>query len=104
MDTRRYPERPLITEEIMNAATVQPIATHLMHKRLRWNEHVIRRYDSHVTITVLDMEIYGVTLTGRSQLRYMETIRRDITNGLMDVNIHDRKNWGMAEPRATHWC
>ena len=41
-------------EEIRAAATVQPIATHLMQKRLRW-----RRDNSHrpTTRTVLDMVI-----------------------------------------------
>ena len=30
-------------EEIREAATVQPISTHLMQKRLRWYGHVRRR-------------------------------------------------------------
>ena len=36
------------------------IATHLMQKRLRWYGHVRRRYESHITRTVLDMEVEGV--------------------------------------------
>ena len=42
-------------EEIREAATVQPIATHLMQKRLRRYGHVRRIYECHTTITVLDM-------------------------------------------------
>ena len=38
-----------INEEIREAATVQPIATHLMQKRLRWYGHVRRRDEIHTT-------------------------------------------------------
>ena len=34
-------------EEIREAATVQPIATHLMQKRIRCNGHVRRRDETH---------------------------------------------------------
>ena len=47
-------------EEISEAATVQPIAAHLMQKRLRWCGHVRRTDESHITRTVLDMEVEGV--------------------------------------------
>ena len=47
-------------EDSREAATVQPITTHLMHKRLRWYGHVSRRDDSHITRTVLDMVVEGV--------------------------------------------
>ena len=90
-------------EEIMAAATVQPIATHLMQKRLRWYGHVSRRYDSHITRTVLDMVVEGVRPGGRPKLCYMDTIRRDIKkNALTDVNILNRKDWRLAVSRATH--
>ena len=55
-------------EEIREAATVQPIATHLVQKRLRWYEHVSRRDDSHITRTVLAMEVEGVSPRGRPTL------------------------------------
>ncbi len=90
-------------EEIREAATVQPIATHLMQKRLRWYGHVRRRDESHITRTVLDMEVEGVTPRGRPESRYMYTIRRDINkNGLTYVNILDRNDWRMAFSRGTH--
>ena len=79
-------------EEIRAAATVQPIATHLMQKRLRRYGHVRRRDDSHMTRTVLDIVVEGVRPRGRPTLRYMDTIRRDIKkNALTDVNILNRK-------------
>ena len=59
-------------EEIREAATVQPIATHLMQKRrpkLRYMD-TIRR-----------------------------DIKK---NALTDVNILDHKNWRLAVSRATH--
>ena len=55
-------------EEIREAATVQPIATHLMQKRL--HGHVRRRDESHITRTVLDMEVEGV---GREEDRHYVT-------------------------------
>ena len=42
-------------EEFMEAATVQPIATYLMQKRLRRYGHVRRIDESYSTRTVLDM-------------------------------------------------
>ena len=43
-------------------------------------------YDSHLTRTVLDMEVEGVRPRGRPTSRYMNTIRRDIKmNGLTDI-------------------
>ena len=90
-------------EEIRAAATVQPIATQLMQKRLRWYGHVRRRDESHTTRTVLEMEVECVRPRGRPKLRYMDTIRRDIKkNGLTDVNILNRKDWRLAVSRATH--
>ena len=91
-------------EEIRAAATVQPIATHLMQKRLRWNGHVRRRDESHTTSrTVLDMVVEGMIPRGRPTLRYIDTIRRDIEkNRLTDVNILNSKNWRLAVSRATH--
>ena len=49
-------------EAIRKVATVQPITTHLMQKRLRWYGHVRRRYDSHMTGTVLDMDMSDVEM------------------------------------------
>ena len=57
-----------INKEIREAATVRPITSHLMQKRLRWYEHVRRIYDSHMTRTVLDMEVEGVRQRGRPKL------------------------------------
>ncbi len=47
-------------EEIREAATVQPITTHLMQKRIRWYRHVRHNYDSHMTRIMMDMEVEGV--------------------------------------------
>ena len=44
-------------EEIREAATVQPIVTHLMQKRLRWCGHLRRRDESHINTAVLDVEV-----------------------------------------------
>ena len=66
-------------EETREAATVQPIATHKMQKRLRWYGHVRRRDESHITRTVMNTEVEGVRPRGRTTLRYMDTIRREYT-------------------------
>ena len=60
-------------EEIRKVATVQPVTTHLMQKRLRWYGHVRRRDDSHMTRTVLDMVVEGVRPRGRPKLRKKTT-------------------------------
>ena len=67
--------------------------------------YVRRRYDSHVTKTVLDMVVEGVSPRGRPRLRYMDTTRRDVEkNRLMNVNILNSTDWRMAVSRATHCC
>ena len=92
-----------INEEITEAATFQPIKTHLMQKRLRWYVHVRCRDESHTTRTVLDMVVEGVRPRGRPKVRYMDIITRYIKkNGLTDGNILDRNDWIMAVSRATH--
>ena len=65
-------------EEIGAAATVQPIATHLMQKRLRWYGHVRRRDERHTTRTVLDVVVEGERTRGRPKLRYMDTSKRHL--------------------------
>ena len=89
-------------EEILEAATVQPITTHLMQKRLGWYGHVRRRDESHITRTVLDMEVEGVRPGRRPKSRCMDTRRDMKKNGLTDGNILDRNDWRMAVSRATH--
>ena len=64
MDTRRSLREHNRNEEIREAATVQPIATHLMQKRLRWYGHVRRRDEIHTTRTVLDMVVESVRPRG----------------------------------------
>ena len=81
-----------INEEIREAAKVQPIATHLTQKRLRWCGHVRRRDERHTTRSVLDMVVEGARPRGRPKFRYMDTIKRDIKkNGLTDVNILEER-------------
>ena len=90
-------------EEIRKVATVQPVTTHLMQKRLRWYGYVRHRDESHTNRTVLDMVADGVRPRGRPKLRYTDTIKRYIKkNGLTEVTILDRKDWRMTVPRATH--
>ena len=98
------PRDHIRNKEIKKAATVQPITTHLMQKRLRWYGHVSRRDDSNMTRTVLDMVVVGLRPPrGRSKLRYTDTIRRDMKkNRLTNVNILDRKVWRMEVSRVTH--
>ena len=86
-------------EDIREAATVQPITTHLMQKRLRWYGHVSRRDDSHY-----DQKSAGhggrrceTARKTKITIHGLDTIRRDIKkNALTDVNILDRKNWRLA--------
>ena len=66
--------------------------------------NVRRRDESHITRTVLDMEVERVRPRGRPKLRYMDTIRRYIKkNALTDVSILNRTDWRLAVSRATHW-
>ena len=71
-------------EEIRKATTVQPIAPHLMQKRLRWYGHVRRTDDSH------DKNSAGHG--GRrceTQRKIMDTIRRDIKKNLLDISSEE---------------
>ena len=83
-------------EEMRKAATVQPVTTHLMQERLRWYGHERCRDDSHMTRTVLDMDV-GARPRGRPKLIYMDTIRREIKqNAMMEKT---EKDWTMAVSR-----
>ena len=79
-------------EEIIEAATVQPITTHLMQKRLRWYGHVRRRDDTHMTRTALAMEVEGVRPRGRPTLRYLDIIRRDMKKNGLNLS-RARNSW-----------
>ena len=49
------------------------------------------------------MEVEGARLRGRSTVRCVDIIRRDIKkNGLTKVNIFDRNDWIMTVSRVTH--
>ena len=85
-------------EEFMEAATVQPIATYLMQKRLRRYGHVRRIDESYSTRTVLDMvESVRDREEDRSWDTWIPSKETSITMGL------DRKNWRFAVSRATNW-
>ena len=62
-----------------------------------------RYVTSYVTITVLGMEVEGVSPRGRPKLRCTDAIRKNIKKkGLTGVNILDHKDWRMAVSRATY--
>ena len=73
-------------EEIRAAATVQPIATHLMQKRLRWYGHVRRRDECHTTRTVLDMVVEGVRPRGRPTLIEEKSVRQNSESDQWQIN------------------
>ena len=65
--------------------------------------YVRRRYDSHVTKTVLDMVVECVRPRGRQILRCMDTTKIYVEkNRLVNVNILNSSDWRMAVSRATH--
>ena len=53
------PRDHIRNEAIRNVATVQPLIKHLMQKRLHKYGQLRCRGDSHMTRTLLDMEVEG---------------------------------------------
>ena len=63
-------------EEILELAGVEPIA--MVMRRMDWFGHVKRRYETENIREVVEMKMEGKHPRGRRNLRWKDTVRRDL--------------------------
>ena len=76
-------------EEILEEAKVEQIATVMRRRRLEWFGHVKRRDKTENIRAVVEMKMEGKRPRGRPQLRWKDTVKRDM------------KAWSIKEEWAT---
>ena len=63
-------------------------------ERLKWYDHVRRIKGEHIVRRMLDMEIPVKRRRGRSNLRWTDACKRDMTQaGLKEDNATNRAEW-----------
>ena len=65
-------------EEILEEAKVERIATVIRRRRLEWFGHVKRRDETENIRAVVEMKMDGKRPRGRPQLRWKDTVKRDM--------------------------
>jgi hypothetical protein len=66
----------------------------IKEKRLRWFGHVKRIPGNRLPLKILEWEPEGTRRRGRPQERWIDGIRRSMTNhGLTEVDTRDRDRW-----------
>ena len=65
-------------ETIRGIARVTPIKSVLTQKRLSWYGHVMRREDTHLTRSTLNMTVMGPRHRGRPQMRWLDRLKSDM--------------------------
>ena len=65
-------------EDILEETKVEAIATVMRRRRLEWFGHVKRRGEAENIRAVAEMKMEGKRPRGRPQLRWKDTVRRDL--------------------------
>ena len=65
-------------EEILKEAKVEPIATVMRRRRLKWFRHVKRRGETENIRAFAEMKMEGKRPRGRRKLRWNDTFRRNL--------------------------
>ena len=63
---------------ILEEAKVEPIATVMRRRRLEWFGHVKRRDETENIRAVVELKMVEKSSRGRPQLRWYDTVRRDL--------------------------
>ena len=65
-------------ETIRGIARVTPIKSVLAQKRLSWYGHVMRREETHITRSTLNMTVMGTRPRGRPKMRWLDRLKSDM--------------------------
>ena len=62
--------------------------------RLRWYDHLRRKYDGYIGRRMLRMELPGKRKRGRPTRRFMDVVKEDMSEvDLTEEDTVDRNNW-----------
>jgi hypothetical protein len=100
MDIWRRPARKSRKEKVRNVTIreVMEVRKNILEvteeKRLRWFGHVKRTSGNRLPLKVLGWEPEGTRRRGRPKERWMDGVRRSMTNhGLTEEDTRDRDRW-----------
>ena len=83
-----------MNEEILEEAKVEQIATVMRRRRLEWFGHVKRRDETENIRAVVEMKMEGKRPRGRPQLRWKDTVKRDMKAwSIKEEWATDREKW-----------
>ena len=92
-------------EDILEEAKVEQIATVMRRRRLVWFGHVKRRDETENIRAVVEMKMEGKRPRGRPQLRWKDTVKRDMkawSRPIKEEWATDREKWrSMCKTRYT---
>ena len=81
-------------EEILEEAKVEQIATVMRRRRLEWFGHFKRRDETENIRAVVEMKMEGKRPRGRPQLRWKDTVKRDMKDWrIKEEWATDREKW-----------
>ena len=83
-------------ETIRGIARVTPIKSVLAQKRLSWYGHVMRREETHITRSTLNMTVMGTRPRGRPKMRWLDRLKSDMRSyGINPEMATDRERWAV---------
>jgi hypothetical protein len=68
----------IMNEYIRGSLKVTPVTEKMRSNRLAWYGYVMRRDESHITKTVMSMNVDGHPRSGRSKKRWMDCVKDDM--------------------------
>ena len=81
-------------ERIRRITKVGEISKKVQESRLKWYGHVLRREDEYVGKRVMRMEVPGKRRRGRPKLRWLDSIRNELSEReLSREDAQDRARW-----------
>ena len=86
----------IMNETIRGIARVTPIKSVLAQKRLSWYGHVMRREETHITRSTLNMTVMGTRPRGRPKMRWLDRLKSDMR--IYSINPEmatDREHWAV---------
>jgi hypothetical protein len=90
--SRKVKVRNVTIREVMEVR--KNILEVIEEKRLRWFGHVKRLPENRLPLKVLEWELEGTRRRGRPKERWIEGVRRSMTNrGLTEEDTRDRDRW-----------
>ena len=80
-----------------------PIKSVLAQKRLSWYGHVMRREETHITRSTLNMTVMGTRPRGHPKMRWLDRLKSDMRiYGINPEMATDRERWAVMVKKRRH--